>query len=137
MSVDLDGADGIDLAPESRLAGRETSMTATSAPVAPLLPALDSTAMGWKHRYWYSPADTKGFYDVAGNIGPTIWWDGAIVGMWASMPTGVRTHLVVQGGTDLADAVDAAAAAARLEAQLDGTVGTPAIRSPLERSLSS
>ena len=65
-------------------------MTATSAPVAPLLPALDSTAMGWKHRYWYSPADTKGFYDVAGNIGPTIWWDGAIVGMWASMPTGVE-----------------------------------------------
>ncbi|MCJ1705514.1 winged helix DNA-binding domain-containing protein [Rathayibacter sp. VKM Ac-2926] len=130
VDTDLDGIDGIDL-PHRHDAPDDIEAT---EPVAALLPSLDSTAMGWRHRHWYSPADTAGLYDSRGNVGPTIWWDGRIVGVWASTPGGVRTRLLEDLGADGADAIGTAAA--DLEQTLGDTVVTPSIRAPLEQDLS-
>ncbi|MEV8378848.1 winged helix DNA-binding domain-containing protein [Kribbella sp. NPDC056861] len=131
IDVDLDGMDGIDLV---RTDVELDAIVRPTEPSAALLPMLDSTAMGWQNRHWYSPADTTGLYDNRGNIGPTIWWDGAIVGVWASTPSGIRTILVEDKGKAAADAISAAAA--DLEAKLGGVVVTPTIRTPIELSLS-
>lgn len=54
-----------------------------------VLPALDPTAMGWKERSWYLDDETAGrVVDRYGNIGPTIWADGRIVGGWVQRPDG-------------------------------------------------
>ncbi len=53
-----------------------------------VLPGLDATPMGWKGRGWYlGEAETRVF-DRYGNVGPTIWADGRIVGGWAQRPDG-------------------------------------------------
>jgi Winged helix DNA-binding domain len=56
-----------------------------------LLPALDSTTMGWKERAWHL-GDLAKFggpvFDVNGNAGPTIWVDGRVVGGWAQRKSG-------------------------------------------------
>ena len=58
-------------------------------PWVALLPGLDPTAMGWKHRDWYLDDVTAArVTDRSGNIGPTVWADGRIVGGWAQRPDG-------------------------------------------------
>ena len=67
----------------------DTDSTLSSAPWAALLPGLDSTSMGWKERSWYlSPSVASRVVDRNGNIGPTLWVDGRIVGGWAQRPDG-------------------------------------------------
>jgi hypothetical protein len=103
-------------------------------PHAALLPSLDSTAMGWKEREWFLSIDRHEIFDRAGNIGPTVWWDGEIIGSWAVAASGeVRTTIRADRGTGAAGAVQAAAA--ELERRLDGTVVIPSIRTQLEKSL--
>lgn len=131
VEVELDGEDGIDLDSRDPVPDRVDD----TGPTVALLPALDSTPMGWKHRHWYSPEGTTGLYDSLGNIGPTIWLDGRIAGSWASTPSGVRTRLFADEGFDAHTAVDIAAA--QLEDKLAGVIVTPAIRTPMERALSS
>jgi hypothetical protein len=105
-----------------------------STPVATLLPALDPTPMGWRRRDWFLGIDPNLVFDRAGNIGPTLWWDGEIIGSWAVAPTGeVRTVVLADRGADAATA--ALDAASRLQQRLQGTVVTSVIRTPLERSL--
>ncbi len=60
-----------------------------------LLPGLDPTAMGWKERAWYlDDATAERVVERNGNIGPTIWADGRIVGGWAQRPDGtIATEL--------------------------------------------
>lgn len=56
-----------------------------------LLPSLDPTAMGWKQREWYlGPHGVFGdtLVDRAGNIGPTVWLDGRVIGGWMQRPDG-------------------------------------------------
>ena len=54
-----------------------------------VLPGLDPTTMGWKERDWYlDPALLPRVSDRNGNLGPTIWADGRIVGGWAQRPDG-------------------------------------------------
>ena len=49
--------------------------------VAALLPVLDATTMGWKHRDFYlDPEHTPYLFDTNGNAGPTVWCDGRIIG---------------------------------------------------------
>jgi len=104
------------------------------APAVTLLPALDPTPMGWKSREWFLPEDWRGLYDAYGNLGPTIWWGGEVVGGWAVRPDGsVATGLLVDRGDDVRRAVTAAAEA--LTARLGGTVVVPSFRTPLERRL--
>jgi Winged helix DNA-binding domain len=103
-------------------------------PVAALLPALDPTPMGWKHRDWFLGIDPSAIFDRAGNIGTTLWWDGEIIGSWAVTPSGdVRTAIVAARGKETRAAVDRAAA--QLHEQLNGAVVTPAVRTTLEDSL--
>ena len=102
------------------------------APTAALLPALDPTPMGWKERGWFLPEDPGPFYDRYGNIGPTVWWGGEIVGGWAIRPDGrIATRLVVDRGADAERAV--AEAADALEARLGGAAVVPAFPTPLEK----
>jgi len=127
--VDLHGQAGITLR-----AANDSDEHATSEPVAALLPALDPTPMGWKHRDWFLGVDPHQIFDRAGNIGPTLWWDGEIIGSWAVTRGGeIRTAILADRGAAAANAVDQAAA--QLHKRIDGTVVTPAARTPLERSL--
>lgn len=103
-------------------------------PVATLLPALDPTPMGWKERGWFVPEDSSALYDAYGNVGPTVWWAGEVVGGWAVRKDGtVATELLADRGRACADAVGAAAAA--LEPRLEGTTVTPSFPTPLEKRL--
>ena len=105
-------------------------------PAAILLPALDPTPMGWKHRDWFLPEDHRELYDAYGNIGPTIWWGGEVIGGWAVRPDGSpATHILTDRGADARRAVEDAAE--RLAARLAGTVVVPSFRTPLERRLST
>ncbi len=109
---------------------------AAAEPTARLLPALDPTPMGWKERGWFLPEDSRALYDAYGNVGPTVWWGGEVVGGWAVRRDGsVATDLLVDRGAEARTAV--AAAADALTARLDGTVVVPSFRTPLERRLSS
>ncbi len=105
-----------------------------SPPSAALLPALDPTPMGWKGRDWFLPADSSGLYDPYGNIGPTIWWDGEVIGVWAVRAGGaIATRMLADRGREATSAV--AAEAERLAARLGGTVVVPTFRTPWEREL--
>jgi hypothetical protein len=127
--VDLDGAVGVVLADDS---GPEPPVE----PAAVLLPALDPTVMGWKERAWYLGAHREALFDRNGNAGPTVWWDGRVVGGWAVRPDAtVAFRLLERVGREAKAAV--ADAAGRLETWLDGTRFTPRFRTPLERELSS
>ncbi|MER8042500.1 winged helix DNA-binding domain-containing protein [Streptomyces sp. NPDC094032] len=106
-------------------------------PWAALLPALDPTPMGWQSRDWYlDPAHRPALFDRSGNIGPTVWWNGRIVGGWAQRPDGGIAHrFLADVGADAVRAVEAEAE------RLAGWVGevriTPRFRTPLERELAA
>jgi hypothetical protein len=103
-------------------------------PSAALLPSLDSTTMGWKERDWYLGPHATAIFDRNGNAGPTVWWDGKIVGSWAQRPDGVIAHRLVEDvGADGEAAV--AAEAERLAEWLGDVRVTPRFRTPLEREL--
>jgi hypothetical protein len=106
------------------------------APWAALLPGLDPTPMGWRHRDWYLPPEFVGaLFDPVGNVGPTIWWDGQVVGGWAQRADGeIAWRLLADVGAEATAAIEVEAA------RLAGWVGvvrvTPRFRTPLERELS-
>jgi hypothetical protein len=103
-------------------------------PAAALLPALDPTPMGWKQRDWFLPEDSSGLYDRYGNVGPTVWWAGEVVGGWATDQDGrVVTRLLADRGDEAAQAVETVAE--QLEARLGGAVVTPSFPTPLAREL--
>ncbi|MEU7703190.1 winged helix DNA-binding domain-containing protein [Streptomyces sp. NPDC039028] len=109
---------------------------AGAGPWAALLPALDPTAMGWQARDWYlDPEYRAALYDRSGNIGPTVWWDGRIVGGWAQRPDGeIVTRLLADVGAAAGRAVDAEAE--RLAGWIGDVRVTPRFRTPLERESS-
>lgn len=105
------------------------------APSAALLPALDPTIMGWKQRDWVLPENPRSLYDAYGNVGPTVWWAGEVVGGWAVRPDGsVAIELLADRGDDARRAI--ADAAEILASRLARTVVVPSFRTPLERRLS-
>ncbi|MFC5186274.1 winged helix DNA-binding domain-containing protein [Actinomadura harenae] len=106
-------------------------------PWAALLPALDATPMGWKERDFYlDPGHVPALFDRNGNIGPSVWWDGRIVGGWGQdADDAVVFRFLEDAGSDARSAV--AAEAERMTAFLDGVRITPRFRTPLERELSS
>jgi hypothetical protein len=104
-------------------------------PWVALLPALDPTPMGWKDREWYVGDHTAAVFDNTGNIGPTIWSDGRVIGAWGQRKDGtVVTGLLEDVGKHKAAAIGAEAA--RLTEWLGGVRVTPRFRTPLERELS-
>ncbi|MGI5292491.1 winged helix DNA-binding domain-containing protein [Nonomuraea polychroma] len=106
-------------------------------PRAALLPGLDPTPMGWQARDWYlPPAYRAQLFDRAGNVGPTVWWDGRVVGGWAQRADGeVVWRLLADVGAGATAAIEAEAAG--LAAWLGGVTVTPRFRTPLERELSA
>ncbi|NEC59807.1 winged helix DNA-binding domain-containing protein [Amycolatopsis rubida] len=125
--VDLDGEPAIvlpgDLAP-----------VAAPGPWIALLPALDPTAMGWQSRDWYVGPHRPALFDRSGNIGPTVWSDGRIVGAWCHRPSGeVAVRLLEDIGADKTAAVDAEAA--RLGEWLGEARVVPKFRTPAEKEL--
>jgi len=103
-------------------------------PTAALLPALDPTPMGWKQRDWFLPADPAPLYDPYGNVGPTLWWAGEVVGGWAVRKDGtVATRVLVDRGAEAARALEAAAR--RLQPRMEGAAVTPSFPTPLEKEL--
>ncbi|WP_327280643.1 winged helix DNA-binding domain-containing protein [Streptomyces sp. NBC_01205] len=108
-------------------------------PAAALLPALDPTPMGWRHRDWYlDPAHRPELFDPYGNVGPTLWWNGRIVGGWAQRPDGeIVTHLLTDAGIghDARQAI--ATETARLTAFFGDARTRPSFRTPLEQRLTA
>ena len=129
VEVDLGGAIGLVLPSDLEPA-------AEPEPWIALLPALDPTPMGWSERSWYLGPHAWALFDRSGNVGPSVWSDGRIVGGWAQRPDGeVVYRLLEDVGSDTAAAVDAAAG------RLTGWIGTvrviPRFRTPLERELTA
>ncbi len=96
VEVDLGGRPGIVLA-------HDLEPDAPPDPWVAMLPALDPTPMGWSERDWYLGEHRSALFDAFGNIGPTVWWEGRIVGGWP--PAGA--------GEEGLDAVDASGLNAR------------------------
>lgn len=115
----------------------EAAGTPQAPPAARLLPALDPTPMGWQDRDWFLPrAHRAALFDRTGNVGPTVWWGGEVIGGWAQRADGtVVWRQLTDRGTQAADAVSAAAA--ELAARLGDVRITPRFRTPLERELSA
>ncbi len=128
VAVDLDGQVGYvlpgDEAPEVPM-----------EPWVAFLPALDPTPMGWKERGWYLGEHKAKLFDSTGNVGPTVWADGRIIGGWGQPESGeVRFELLEDVGQDTVELVEAEAA--RWTAWLAGVRVTPRFRTPLEKQLS-
>ncbi|MCA9571884.1 MAG: AlkZ family DNA glycosylase, partial [Myxococcales bacterium] len=117
--------------------------TAWDAPDAPepaatsggsLLPGLDPTPMGYKERSWFLGEHEGRLFDRNGNIGPTLWVDGRIVGGWAvTSDARVVLHPLEAVGSGAMDALRAEAAV--VEGWLQGVSVTPRFRTPLEKEL--
>ena len=130
VEVDLDGMPGVVLADDT------AATRAPSAPAAALLPALDPTVMGWKERDWYLGPHAPALFDRAGNAGPTVWWDGRVVGGWVQRRDGeIAFRLLADVGADAAAAVEREAE--RVADWLGDTRVLPRFRTPLERELSA
>jgi hypothetical protein len=127
--VDLDGEAGLvlpdDLEPEP-----------PPDPWVALLPALDATPMGWAGRDWFLGDHREALFDRSGNIGPTIWCDGRVVGGWAQRADGeIAIRLREDVGAGARAGIDAAAEG--MAAWIGDIRFTPRFRTPLERELSS
>jgi hypothetical protein len=129
VEVELDGGTGWVLADD-------LEPTPPVDPWVALLPALDPTPMGWKQRDFYLGAHAGALFDTTGNIGPTAWCDGRIVGGWAHLPNG---EIAVRLLDDVGDEATAALQA-RAE-QLAATIGDVRLSArgrrpcPLEKEL--
>ncbi|PYC78578.1 hypothetical protein C7C46_15865 [Streptomyces tateyamensis] len=119
------------------LPGDEEPGAAPPQPWAALLPSLDPTMMGWRERGWYlRPEDVPALFDRAGNAGPTVWWNGRVIGGWAQRADGELVwRLFTDPGAEGRAAVEAQAE--RLSGWLGAVRVTPRFRTPLERELSS
>lgn len=104
-------------------------------PWAALLPALDPTTMGWHERDFYLGPHGPQLFDTSGNAGPTMWWDGRIVGGWLQSDAG---EVVLQPLEDVG--AEGREALARQAAQLTEWFGgrrvLPRFPSPLSRQWS-
>ncbi|OIJ67136.1 winged helix DNA-binding domain-containing protein [Streptomyces mangrovisoli] len=131
-TVTLDEGEGYVTADDTEAA------PAPGAPAAALLPGLDPTAMGWQQRDWYlAPELRPALFDRSGNVGPTVWWDGRVVGGWARRADGEIVWRVLDegagAGREAAEAI--AREAERLAAWLGPAQFVPRFRTPLEREL--
>lgn len=129
VEVDLDGAPGLLLADD-------VARVPAPDPWIALLPALDPTAMGWFERDFYLGEHRAALFDRSGNIGPTVWCDGRIIGGWAQRADGeVVCRMLADIGAEATAAVGAEAA--RLTDWMGDVRVIPKFRTPLERELTN
>jgi hypothetical protein len=101
--------------------------------------------MGWAERSWFLGPHAGPLFDRNGNVGPTVWCDGRIVGGWAQRRGNSRSvaegggdgevvvRLLEDVGSETAGAVETAAAG--LAAWTGPVRVTPRFRTPLEKEL--
>ena len=100
VEVNLDGQVGY------VLPGDDEPASDDGEPWVALLPALDPTIMGWKHRDFYLGPHREQLFDVNGNAGPTVWCNGQVVGGWAQLDEGeVVVNLLADIGKEATEAV--------------------------------
>jgi hypothetical protein len=129
VEVDLDGATGFVLADDQ-------APTPAPAPFASFLPGLDPTVMGWIDRQFFLGSHAKTLFDTNGNAGPTVWWDGRIVGGWAQRADGeVDYRLLEDVGRDAIAAIEAERD--RLRTWLGPARVNPRFRTFFERTLAA
>lgn len=98
------------------------------------LPGLDPTPMAYKERRFMVGRHHKVTFDDTGNIGPTVWLDGKVVGGWITNDTGqVIVDLLEDIGEDAV--ANVVAETERLTAWLDGTPLMSRFPSHLEKEL--
>jgi len=125
--VDLGGVTGYVLA-------GDLEPTPAPEPVAALLPTLDPTTMGWKERDWYLGEHAARLFDSNGNAGPTVWWDGRVVGGWSQRRDGeIVLGLLEDVGRDARAAIDAQAE--RLADWVGDFRFSPGFLPPFQRAL--
>ena len=108
-------------------------------PWAALLPGLDPTAMGWRQRDWYLAPELRPLlFDGSGNVGPTVWWNGRVVGGWAQRRDGeIVWRVLVPGGVGREAEAAIGAEAERLRGWVGATKVTPRFRTPVEKELAN
>lgn len=127
VAVDLDGEPGVAL-PD------DLDDVPEAPPWVALLPALDPTPMGWQRRDWFLGAHRAALFDRTGNIGPTVWCDGRIVGGWAQRRDGsIAVGMLEDVGGQARAAIDATAV--RMAQRIGPVRVTPRFGTPLEREL--
>ena len=108
--------------------------TPVPEPAAALLPTLDPTTMGWKERDWYLGEHAGILFDTNGNAGPTVWWDGRVVGGWSQRRDGEIVYRLLEDvGAEAVAAVEAEAA--RLAAWVGDIRFSPGFLPPFQRAL--
>ncbi|MEV6875846.1 winged helix DNA-binding domain-containing protein [Amycolatopsis sp. NPDC051128] len=125
--VDLDGVAGVAL-PD------DLEPVEPPPPWVAFLPALDPTPMGWQDRDWFLGPHRPALFDRSGNIGPTVWLDGRVVGGWAQRRSGeIAFRLLADVGAEMKAKV--AEEADRCAEWFGEVRVTPRFRTPLEREL--
>lgn len=108
-------------------------------PWVALLPGLDSTAMGWKQRDWYLgewSAFGGPLFDTNGNVGPTVWVNGEVVGGWAQRRDGRVVHELLRAvDPTTRRAIDAATE--RTQALIGDARVSPRFPTPLQKALAA
>ncbi|MET9957965.1 winged helix DNA-binding domain-containing protein [Streptomyces sp. NPDC006326] len=115
----------------------DTGSESAPEPWAAFLPGLDPSSMGWADRSFHLDAAHRSIlFDYAGNIGPTVWWNGEIVGGWAQRADGeIVWRLLADRGRTAEEAITTEAA--RLGRWVGDARITPRFRTPLERELTA
>jgi hypothetical protein len=131
VTVDLEDEDK----PGLLLAEDADAQPPESEPWLRFLPSLDPTPMGYQRRAFYLSARAKGeLFDTMGNVGPSVWHDGQIIGGWAQRADGgIAFELFEDVGAEVAAL--AAAEAEQVAAWHDGVTVTPRFPTPLLKRL--
>jgi hypothetical protein len=135
----LSGAGAVEVGLDDGQSGYVLADDLAATPEAPkpwvaLLPALDTTTMGWAERAFYLGDHVKALFDRNGNAGPTIWADGRVVGGWGQRVSGeVATRLFEDPGPEALLAIEREAAA--LTEWLGKERVIPRFRTPTEQEL--
>lgn len=125
VEVELDGRIGY-LLPD------DLEPTGLPDPWGALLPPLDPTTMGWNERDWYLGDYKTQLFDTNGNAGPTVWWEGRIVGGWRQdEAAAVELQLLEDVGSDALAFLEGEAA--RLSEWFGGARVLPRFPSPLSK----
>jgi winged helix DNA-binding protein len=91
---------------------------------------------GLDERDWYLGKHRAMLFDRNGNAGPTVWWDGRVVGRWAQREDGqIALRLLEDVGAEAVGAIESDVA--RLADWLGDVRFTPRFRTPLERELAT
>jgi hypothetical protein len=117
-------------------AAGDTDDTPDPGPWVALLPALDTTTMGWQARDWFLGEHGLRLFDRNGNAGPTVWVDGRVVGGWAHHGDGsVVYRLFDDVGAEATAAIEGEAE--RIRKWLADVRIVPRFRTPTEVELSA